>query len=155
SGGNLEGSSPAVVSGAFNWTGGTITAVVQCNGSGTIAPGSVMKYLYGGQLVNASALAWSDILYSDSGSVISNLFGATINLTAGVATAQYNGGSRTIINNGTITMTGSGTSAFGDVFNNNGTVNVDGGTLNLSGGGTETGAFSVVDVSAKNQHNTT
>ena len=153
SGGTLAG--PLTLAGPFNWTGGSITGVVQCNGSGTIAPGSVMKYLYGGQLVNAGALAWSDILYSDSGSVISNLFGATINLTAGVATAQYNGGSRTIINNGTITMAGSGTSAFGDVFNNNGTVNVNGGTLNLSGGGTETGAFTATANSTNNLSNGT
>jgi len=108
---------------------------VQCNGSGTIGPGSY-KYLQGGQLLNAGTLNWSDTIYTGGGStptLISNLLGATISLTAGAGTGNE-GGTRTIVNNGTMTVTGSGTSAFSDLFNNAGTLNIQSGAVSLTGG---------------------
>jgi hypothetical protein len=103
---------------------------VRCNGTGTVGPGAA-KDLQGGQLINGGTLAWSDNIQNNSG-IISNLLGATINLTAGFATLNY-GGMRTFVNNGTITMTGSGTSTFDDTFNNNGTLNIQSGAVSLTG----------------------
>src|SRR3954447_4350743 len=76
---------------------------------------------------------------SCGGSILSKTVGSTITLASGVGT--INGGG-VVANNGTLTMSGTGTSIINSAFNNAGTVNVS-GTLNLSGGGTETGGFSV------------
>lgn len=138
-GGTLAGSCSVLVSNVFSWTGGTITGVVQCNGTGTIGTG-VAKFLQGGQLINAGTLNWKDNLTTGNATapastLITNQPGATINLTAGYGTLNGGGtGTRTIANNGSITMTGSGTSSFSDIFNNFGIVTVNGGTLALSGG---------------------
>ncbi|MGA2246322.1 MAG: YDG domain-containing protein [Verrucomicrobiota bacterium] len=146
SGGTLAGSNSVLVSNVFMWTGGAITGVVQCNGTGTIGKGSA-KALQGGQLINAGTLNWDDNITTGNVTtpaftLITNLPGATINLSAGYGTLNGGGtGTRTVANNGTITMTGSGSSPISDIFNNSGTVTLNGGTLTLSGGGTETGAF--------------
>ena len=124
SGGTLGSSNPVLVSGTFTWTGGTITGVVQCNGTGTIGTGSG-KYLPGGQLINAGTLNWNDTIFMGGAStptLISNLPGAMLTLTAGVGTVNEGGsGTQTIANNGTITMTGAGTSYLSPIFNNAGT----------------------------------
>ncbi len=95
------------------------------------------KLLEGGQLINTGTMAWNDTIFTGGSStptLISNVLGGTITLAAGIGT-QNQGDTRTIANNGTFTMTGTGTSTLGDIFNNNGTVTTS-GTLNLGGGGT-------------------
>ncbi len=143
SGGTLEGSNPVLISGTFDWTAGTIIETVEINGAMTVGTGST-KLLQGGQLINAGSVAWNDTIFTGGSStptLISNVLGGTITLTTGIGT-ESQGDTRTIANNGTITMTGTGTSTFNDIFNNNGTVTIS-GTLSLNGGGTETGLFTV------------
>ncbi len=65
--------------------------------------------------------------------LISNVLGGTITVTAGIGT-ESQGDTRTIANNGTFTVAGTGTSTFNDTFNNTGTLNAQSGTTSLTGG---------------------
>ena len=146
SGGTLAGAGLLALAGQLNWTGGTISGLVQCNG-GSIG-GSGQKDLNGGRLVNAGLLAITTtaLVRTYSGSVISNLVGGTIDLTVdGGTTWPGYGGQPTIYNYGLFRKSGdAGTSPIADAFNNFGTVEVGSGTLALGGGGTSGAAFTVV-----------
>jgi hypothetical protein len=138
SGGTLAGSGALTLNGTFTWTSGTLNDSVQFT-SGTVGTGSTK--ILNAELLNGGTLTWNDNIYAGPGSVITNPVGSTITVASGVGTFN-NGGTRIIANNGTFTLSGPGISAFSDTFNNGGVVNVN-GTLNLSGGGAETGSFSV------------
>ena len=81
SGGTLAGPGLLALAGPLNWTAGVISGWVQCNG-GTIS-GSNQKDLDGGRLINSGLLAMGTTapVRTYSGSVISNLAGATFDLT--------------------------------------------------------------------------
>ena len=146
----IYGPGSLTLTGALNWSGGTIYGVVYCQGGGTI---SGSPSLVGGQLFNSglSPLAWEGLLITDEGSVINNsgIISITSTASSSYGTDAYGDGTHPVFNNsGTLnvglgTGVATGTATIGDTFNNTdtGTVNVSGGTLNLQGGGTETGGF--------------
>src|SRR5262249_43375425 len=77
-------------------------------------------------------MGWTGSIQTGYGAMISNAPNAAISLVAGAGTS-YQGAGSTIANNGTITITGTGTSTFGDTFNNAGILNVQSGVLSLTG----------------------
>jgi hypothetical protein len=131
-GGTLSNTTPVVINGPLNWSGGTIAGSVQFNG-GTLSNSCDLQ---GGQLINTGTLAWNSAkIYDGAGSVISNAPGGTINLNVGtgpVTSLQF-GGASTFDNAGQLNFfAGPNTSAIGDTFNNTGTVSVSSGTLSLT-----------------------
>ena len=142
SSGGLGGTNLIADSGPLNWTGGTISGVVEFNGASF---SSSPLYLSGGQLINSGTLAWSALVYDGTGSVISNLAGATINMAANnsAGTYGYYGGAHAFYNAGQLNAAGAGSATINDTFNNSGTVSVNSGNLVLSGGGTDSGGFAV------------
>jgi hypothetical protein len=127
SGGLLGGIAPVAASGALNWTGGTISTVVYCNGGTVDDPGG----LDGGQLINTGTLSWVPYPFTGGGSVISNAASGTINLPLNnnVITRNGFGGTATFYNSGVINCAGSSTGTLADTFVNNGTLNLQSGTL--------------------------
>ncbi len=76
SGNTLAGPSPILASGALNWTGGTITGIISCNGGTVNDP----EGIDGGQLINYGLLNWIPYPYTGGGSVISNAPTGTISM---------------------------------------------------------------------------
>jgi Immunoglobulin domain len=159
SAGTLAGSQAIVDSGPLDWSGGTISGTVSCNGGtwnasvgGLGLPGGQLT-IVSGSTVNCSATS----LGTGFGSVLNN--NGTLNITAnlseggrfGPGTLNNSGtfsasGSvslgDTFNNTGAVTLSGGPVNQFG-TFNNTGTVTVNSGTLNLSGGGVESGPFNM------------
>ena len=145
--GTLTGAGALILAGPFNWSGGTLSGTVQFNG-GTFTG---TDFLNGGQLINTGTIAWNDAnLYDGAGSVISNAFGGTINLTANSdGTFNNFGPPQTFYNAGQLDVSaGPGAAQITDIFLNTGAVAINGGTLDLSGGGTNTSAITVAAATA-------
>ena len=143
SNGTLGGTSPVVVSGPLNWTGGTIYGVVEFNG-GTFSGLSGSMGLNSGQLINNGTLSWTGAqLGTANGSIINNLASGIINLTPNSFASPVSGATDVFNNAGQVTMTGSGTASIGDTFNNSGRVSVNSGELDLTGSGSDSGAFTI------------
>ncbi len=139
SGGTLGGA-PLVLAGPLNWSGGTITNVVQFNG-GTFS-GNLS--LISGKAVNTGLLNWTSAsMTNGNNSIISNTPTGIINLTANLVEGS-SGGFHTFNNAGQLFVTTSDTANLSDTFNNTGSVTVNGGTLDFSGGGTGNGSFAAV-----------
>jgi hypothetical protein len=141
SGGTLAGSNPVLVSGPFNWSGGSIlTNTVQFNG-GTFSVSLTLNN--GGQVINTGTLNWTASSLNDGSSVISNAPTGTINVSANFNEGSL-GGTRTFNNAGQLNASAPGTATFSSIFNSTGSVAVNGGTLDFNGGGTESGPFTAV-----------
>jgi hypothetical protein len=147
SGGVLSGTAPVISGGPLDWTGGMINGILSCNG-GTVDDPSGLD---GGQLINTGTLTWIPYPFTGGGSVISNTANGTINLPLNsrpITENQY-GGTATFYNAGQINASGSVSTAIGDTFVNNGTLNLQGGNLEVI-----PGAFlepnSILNVSASN-----
>jgi len=81
-GGTFTGAGALVLAGSLNWSGGTISGVVQCNG-GAMSGG---PRLNGGQVINSGTLNWTATdFYTGNGSALSNLASGIINLTANLS----------------------------------------------------------------------
>ena len=138
--GTLGGTGRLVAGGPLNWTAGTISGAVQCNG-GTVGGAYYSSTsLTGGQLINNGHLTLRTVpgysgFYTGSGSVISNLAGATLDFGTDVGTT-FNGGTPGVIYNaGLLRKTGAtGTSTINDSFQNSGTLSAQIGTVSLQGG---------------------
>jgi hypothetical protein len=137
SGGTLTGAGPTTVTGAFGWTGGTIS--------------STSITLAGTSTLSSSLTVSSSATLSDSGSATwtgngtLTLNGAWDTVSGGTFTANSNGTSQTIggggtfKNEGTFTKSGSASttfsgSPFATAFNNTGTATISAGTLVLNTG---------------------
>ena len=98
-----------------------------------------------GKVVNLGTLNWTaTTMNTGNGSIISNAPSGTINLTVNVGQGSF-GPVHTFNNAGQLNVTvPERTANIADVFNNTGSVAVNGGTFDCSGGGTETGSYSVV-----------
>jgi hypothetical protein len=121
-GGTLAGSGSLALAGPLNWSGGTISAAVQCNGGNW--SGTNVLYLTGGQLTlsNPGTVNWSNPNFNTGMSSIVNNAG-TINLTADI-NETWSGGARAFNNSGAFSA--SGALSLNDTFNNSGTVNLNG-----------------------------
>ena len=146
SSGTLAVSNGMTVTGAMLWTGGTIsgTGTIEVASTGTLTMSGSGTFNVDGALQNDGMGSWT-------GSCTLGIFGTFTNdgsLLANSTQTLAVGGVGVFVNNGTFTQQGSGLTYFyynyGAVaFNNAGTVNVDAGTLSLTGGGSDTGGFSV------------
>ena len=144
-GGTLAGPGTLTLASPLNWTGGTISGNVQCNGGSISGSYGNPMYLTGGTLINTGTmtLGGGTYMYNGSGSVISNL--GTFNVVVDVGTVANGSGPRTIYNAGLFRKTaGSGVSGIAEVFNNTGTVEADSGTLSLQGGGSNSGTNAAI-----------
>ena len=133
------GGSGRLIAGSLNWAGGTITGSVQCNGGTLSGAYNSQIYLTGGQLVNTGHLlakpASYSSFYTGSGSVISNLAGATWDFTGDLGTVNNGAPVGLIYNAGLLRKTGgTGTSTINDSFQNSGTLSAQTGTVSLQGG---------------------
>ncbi len=127
SGGTLAGNQLLSASGPFNWSGGSLNGLVQCNGGSLTAQSSSIT---SGQIINTGTMGWSlSPLYSYGASVISNAPTGMINMTNATI---YNESGGAFNNSGRLNVWSSSTMNI--PLTNNGTINLDSGTLNLNGG---------------------
>jgi hypothetical protein len=147
SGGRLFGTAELAVTGALNWTGGTMAGA----GSTSVGPAATFTvngevYLDGRTLNNAGAATWAGttgIFYAYDGAVVNNQAGATFTVQTDRAFRPYTGGPAVFNNAGAFTKAGgAGTTTVQGLFHNSGTVDVQAGTLALAeGGGSAGGTF--------------
>ncbi len=164
SGGTLAGSDTITTSGTFTWTGGTFgsgtnTQTLTANGGISFSGSPVLSPE---ATINNSATAnWTSGNIEAQGNnksgqntTFNNLSGANFNLQ-GNNTYDGRGSTSTVpdvFNNaGTFTKSvGTGTTTMETEFNNSGQVNVQTGTLSLTGGGSQSGGFTVSGGAALN-----
>ncbi|MBI1839344.1 MAG: hypothetical protein HYR88_00635 [Verrucomicrobia bacterium] len=146
SSGNLLGSLPIGVSGAFFWSGGSFgnaasSLAMTVDGGITALGGS--KLFYGGMIVNRGLATWNagQILFKGS-AVFSNAPGSILDLPQDGPALSLVGGSPLLANSGTIRKSaGKGKTTFSVALENSGRVEALSGTLELNGGGASRGEF--------------
>jgi hypothetical protein len=158
-GGTLAGAGAVSVSGAANWTAGTMTGAgrTQANGVLTLSGAGLKDISNGRTLATAGTTTWTNtasgggrirtgggITIDNSGAWLDNqAFDGSISQDFGGAPSNFN-------NRGTYTKSGATTTSIGIAFNNTssgagtGVVNVNAGMLALNGGGSSNGSFSAV-----------
>jgi hypothetical protein len=150
SGGTLTGAGSLTVNGPLGWSGGVMAGTGATVAQGGLVLNPTDSYLILDQrtLSNASNATYSGPgtlgMIVDDGATITNLAGATwdFQIDASINTTQ--GAVGTFTNQGTLLKSaGTGTPNIDIVFNNSGTVLAESGTLALSGGGTDSGSFTV------------
>jgi hypothetical protein len=159
-GGTIMGPGSLTAGGPSTWSKGTMSGsgktTIPFGASlliyGTLPSGSdSIHSLLSRTLENAGTVTWQggdaniDTIWgSGNGSTINNLVGGFFDMQND-SRIYYSTGTGYVFNSaGTLRKSaGTGTSSIGWIFNNTGVVEVQTGTLSLSGGGTDTGSFSV------------
>ena len=162
----LTGSQVAV-SGTFYQTSGTVAIAAgstlavagatqfgpfgtgQINGPGTLSTAGTTtiaeNILLGGGLdwSNSGTVNEDGNITASGAATLTNLAGASFNLTTDFLTIANNGGSLSFINQGTLAKTGTvaGTSRLSVAVTDTGTITSDSGTLEFDGGGTFSGVI--------------
>lgn len=127
----LAGANPLAVLGALTWTGGKISARVQCSG-GTVS-GADTHTLSAGRLVNGGRLQLTGPITTAGAAIITNLPGAVLELAADVGILYSSGTYGAIINQGTLRKTsGAGLSQVSEAITSSGMIEARSGTLALS-----------------------
>jgi Ca2+-binding RTX toxin-like protein len=145
--GTINGTGALTVSGKLNWSGGTLSGTGKKTVTGILNL-SGNQSLNGTTLETTGTTIWTGngTLSTSNAAIWNNTSTGTIDLQSD-ADFSYNTGTKTTFNNaGTFTKSNGTTtdeSYISGFFNNTGTVQVKAGTLNLSGGGTNTGNFSI------------
>jgi hypothetical protein len=145
--GTINGTGALTVSGKLNWSGGTLSGTGKKTVTGILNL-SGNQSLNGTTLETTGTTIWTGngTLSTSNAAIWNNTSTGTIDLQSD-ADFSYNTGTKTTFNNaGTFTKSNGTTtdeSYISGFFNNTGTVQVKAGTLNLSGGGTNTGSFSI------------
>jgi len=145
--GTINGTGALTVSGKLNWSGGTLSGTGKKTVTGILNL-SGNQSLNGTTLETTGTTVWTGngTLSTSNAAIWNNTSTGTIDLQSD-ADFSYNTGTKTTFNNaGTFTKSNGTTtdeSYISGFFNNTGTVQVKAGTLNLSGGGTNTGSFSI------------
>ncbi|WP_196811761.1 hypothetical protein, partial [Dolichospermum circinale] len=145
-GGTLTGTGALTISNKLNWSGGgTLSGTGKKTVSGTLNL-SGYQTLDGTTLETSGATVWTGTGYLNgtNNAIWNNTSTGTIDLQSDAdfyyySTATFNNAGTFTKSNGTTTDE----SYVGFGFNNTGTVQVKTGTLNLSGGGSNSGAFSI------------
>ncbi len=145
--GTLSSSGAVTVSGAFNWTAGTLTGGGSMTISDTAAVGGWVT-LDDFDLINTGTITWAGGLwiYFYNGAGIDNQAAGSflIDTASGTSSLGYGGASAGIFTNaGTLTKSGAGTVTFNVPFTNSNAVDINGGTLALASSSTHTGSFAV------------
>ena len=145
--GTINGTGALTVSGKLNWSGGTLSGTGKKTISGALNLSNDLT-LSTTTLETTGTTVWTGngTLSTSNAAIWNNTSTGTIDLQSD-ADFSYNTGTKTTFNNaGTFTKSNGTTtdeSYISGFFNNTGTVQVKAGTLNLSGGGTNTGSFSI------------
>ncbi|OBQ33347.1 MAG: hypothetical protein AN487_20595, partial [Anabaena sp. CRKS33] len=145
--GTLTGAGALTISNQLNWSGGTLSGTGKKTISGTLNLSGLL-YLGGTTLETSGATIWTGngTLYTGDGAIWNNTSAGTIDLQNDADFVQNSNNKPTFNNAGTFTKSNGTTtneSYIDAIFNNTGTVQVKKGTLNLSGGGSNSGAFSI------------
>ena len=145
SGGTLGGTGDLTITGPFTVSGAasSITGPGQLTTSGTTTVGmsvpSGYVYLAGRNWRNTGTLTVGDddrILFTGGGSTLTNAAGGVLNLSSSDDTPLIgDGGTYTVVNEGTLNQTAAGSHAIGSGISvlNSGTVNVASGLLSVDG----------------------
>ncbi len=156
-GGTLQGTGPLTVNGTLSLDAATIASAGGVTVNGTTGVSGGASQIAGSSLTTTGLNIASGSLTVSGGSTLALTGGLAKSIAAGAmltnagtvnlaVTSNNNGvaGAGTFQNNGTVNSTAAGiTTLVSSVFNNDGTVNVDGGTLRLTGGGTDIGAYAI------------
>ncbi len=145
--GTVNGTGALTVSSQLNWNGGTLSGTGKKTVSGKLNL-SGDQTLDKTTLETTGATVWTGngTLYSNNAATWNNASTGTIDLQGDADFYQNSGAQSTFNNAGTLTKSNGTTtdeSYISGIFNNTGTVQVKAGTLRLSGGGTNTGSFSI------------
>jgi hypothetical protein len=150
--GSVSGNGNIVLSGALTWNGGTLgdggtvglsglsTLLIQSSGVLNVA--NTSGHTLGRNISNGGVINIQTSSISINNSVISNLAGATINITTSTSPFGFASNNATIRNSGVMNFDeqlGSGTGVSGTTLLNSGTINLLSGTLNLGGSSLENG----------------
>ncbi len=135
--GFLGGSSVVTVTGAMNWTAGSMSGsgrtVIPAGVTLNIANPTVIN-LISRTLDNSGTVLWTGGTMGVNSAVITNEPGALFQIQ-NPATFSYGGGSPRFDNAGTLRISGAGTTFFASVsFNNYNDTQIQSGTLQLGGG---------------------
>ena len=148
-GGILTGSGTVKVTGLTTWTGGSMSGTGTTIAQGGLQLGAddgytYYEYLDGRNLQNAGIATWvgSNALYQYEGSTFANEAGGTLEFQGDGAWYSGDGTGR-LVNAGTVETTAGTATSIGVILDNSGTIAAGSGTLDLTGGGYETGAFTV------------
>ena len=146
SSGTLSSSAAVTVSGAFNWTAGTLTGGGSMTIGGTAAIGWVTLDDF--DLINTGTITWTGgFIYFYNGAGIDNQAAGSflIDTVSGISYLGYFSGASagTFTNAGTLTKSGAGTVQLNVPFTNSAAVDLSGGTLVLYSSGTHTGSFAI------------
>ncbi|WP_228052017.1 beta strand repeat-containing protein, partial [Sphaerospermopsis aphanizomenoides] len=144
--GTITGTGALTISNKLNWSGGTLSGTGKKTVSGTLNL-SGYQTLDGTTLETSGTTIWTGTGYLNgtNNAIWNNTSTGTIDLQSD-ADFHYSYSNATFNNAGTLTKSNGTTtdeSYVGFIFNNTGTVNVKKGTLNLTGGGSNSGAFSI------------
>jgi Ca2+-binding RTX toxin-like protein len=145
--GTLTGAGALTISNQLNWSGGTLSGTGKKTVTGTLNL-SGNQYLDGTTLETTGTTVWTGngTFFAQNAAIWNNTSTGTIDLQSDADFYYYTGTKTTFNNAGTFTKSNGTTtdeSYISGFFNNTGTVQVKAGTLNLSGGGTNTGSFSI------------
>ncbi|MBO1048263.1 MAG: hypothetical protein HEQ10_11150 [Dolichospermum sp. DEX182a] len=146
--GTLTGAGALTISNKLNWSGGTLSGTGKKTISGTLNLGGDSANLGVTTLETTGTTVWTGngTLYTGDGAIWNNTSAGTIDLQNDADFVQNSNNKPTFNNAGTFTKSNGTTtneSYIDAIFNNTGTVQVKKGTLNLSGGGSNSGAFSI------------
>ncbi len=146
SGGTLAGDGDLTVNGALAWTSGTMsgagTTIVPSTRTLTLGSAANTSQTLSRAVNNTGTVSGSSYTLAFQGGTFNNLLGGTFNAT-GTANFNNDSGVNAFNNAGTFTRSTTGTTTIAVPFNNSSTVNITGGTLALTGGGTQTGSFTL------------
>ena len=145
--GTVNGTGALTVSSQLNWNGGTLSGTGKKTVSGKLNL-SGDQTLDKTTLETTGATVWTGngTLSAANAATWNNTSTGTIDLQSDADFYQSTGAQSTFNNAGTLTKSNGTTtdeSYISGIFNNTGTVQVKKGTLRLSGGGTNTGSFSI------------
>jgi len=138
SGGTLGGTGSVNISSQWNWTGGTLSGVLNLAKTATTQIGpAVVTTLSGGTINNQGTVDLKTGTELFVGGAINNLSGATWNVQGDVSVAEQSGGA--FNNTGTfLKSAGTGTTGWSVPLTGTGSISVTSGTINLSGATTGT-----------------
>ncbi len=148
-GGTLGGSDGVTVTGLLSWSGGTMAGPGATLAQGGMAlSGGGDEYLDGRTLDNYGSAAWAganNFIHLSNGAAWDNEPGSVLDSQAdGQELVSGGGAAVSFSNQGTFKKSaGSGSTLVSVPCNNSGSIVVNSGTLALSGGGRDTGSFSV------------
>src|ERR1035438_2429259 len=150
SNGTINLTAPVIISGQFNWTGGTLSGnSLNISSNGLLAIGGDGAVTLGNALTNAGTVNWTGTVginvYNNNAAytgLIQNLAGGVWNIQSDQTMSYGYSGSYYFNNAGSVIKSvTTGTTTVSIPFYNTGTVTNLSGTINFTGGGTIGGTF--------------